>query len=73
MFLIFQTLVVFGCFEGMTPVSYLMSTPLEEFKPPAKIDPGETAAIVYTTGTTGLPKGSLVSHRNMVSQILMTG
>lgn len=39
------------------------------FQPPA-IKPGQLAFLQYTGGTTGVPKGAMLSHRNMVANVL---
>lgn len=39
--------------------------------PPAvPLDPGGLAVLLYTGGTTGVPKGAALTHRNLVSNVL---
>ncbi len=40
--------------------------------PKVKISPDDIALIMYTGGTTGTPKGALLSHRNNVAEILVS-
>jgi long-chain acyl-CoA synthetase len=39
----------------------------------ADVHPGDTAAVLFTAGTTGSPKGVKLSHRNLVANALQVG
>ncbi|HEX8223426.1 MAG TPA: class I adenylate-forming enzyme family protein [Allosphingosinicella sp.] len=41
--------------------------------PDVPIDPDDSATILYTSGTTGQPKGALGTHRNLLTNILSVG
>lgn len=43
---------------------------LEDRRRSASLD--DVATVVYTSGTTGAPKGALITHRNLVGQVLNT-
>ena len=60
--------VVFGKAEGATPFSALLAT--DAPAPDVDIDPAEDLAVLpYSSGTTGLPKGVMLTHRNLVANI----
>src|SRR5262245_4194837 len=60
-----------ACSDGSRPIdgwqdydSMLDSAPLTEVVP-AEVDENEPSALLYTSGTTGRPKGVMLTHRNL--------
>jgi len=61
-------LFVLGEAEGAAPFSDLLGDPAEA--PGAEIDPAQDVAVLpYSSGTTGLPKGVMLTHRNLVANL----
>jgi acyl-CoA synthetase (AMP-forming)/AMP-acid ligase II len=66
-------IVLVGASDGDEPT--LAELLAEEAElPEPDIDPAtDLAALPYSSGTTGLPKGVMLSHRNLVANVLQTG
>ena len=56
--------------EGAIPLADLMGTPLGA-QVPVDLDT-HVAVLPYSSGTTGLPKGVMLSHRNLVANVEQT-
>jgi 4-coumarate--CoA ligase len=53
--------------DDATCLSELMGEPLADQVP---VDPGDVVALPYSSGTTGLSKGVMLTHRNLVSNLV---
>ena len=63
--------IVMGGAAGTIPLGELLESRLPP--PRVEIDPGaDVAALPYSSGTTGWPKGVQLTHRNLVANILQT-
>jgi acyl-CoA synthetase (AMP-forming)/AMP-acid ligase II len=62
--------LVLGEGEGATPFAELFEH--GEDAPQGAIDPDSTAALLYSSGTTGVPKGVELSHRALIANVMQT-
>ena len=62
-----ESIVVLDAADGVTSLRELLGTSAE---PPAQtVGSGDTAVLPYSSGTTGLAKGVILTHRNLVANL----
>ncbi|HEU5160188.1 MAG TPA: AMP-binding protein [Streptosporangiaceae bacterium] len=68
-----EEVFVFGAADGLTPFSSLLDGAGAGAMAEVPVDPAEdVVAILHSSGSTGHPKGVLLTHRNMVANVLQT-
>jgi acyl-CoA synthetase (AMP-forming)/AMP-acid ligase II len=64
-----EEIFVIGEAEGTRPLTDLMGQPLDE---PVAVDLDATVVLPYSSGTTGVNKGVMLTHRNLVANVAQT-
>ena len=65
-----EVFVIGDAVPGATAIGDLLRS--ESAPPDVAIDPGDLVALPYSSGTTGLPKGVMLTHRMLIANVLQT-
>jgi acyl-CoA synthetase (AMP-forming)/AMP-acid ligase II len=67
-----EELYVFGEADGATPFAALLDGDPAAIPAGPAVAPDDVVALPYSSGTTGLPKGVMLTHRNLVANVLQS-
>src|SRR5215204_4156706 len=59
--------------EGTQRLADLLAAVGAPDLPAVEIEPGDVAVLQYTGGTTGVPKGAMLTHHNIFANVIQTG
>ena len=66
-----EVFVIGDAAPGATAIGDLLTSEAEP--PDIQIEPDDLVALPYSSGTTGLPKGVMLTHRMLIANVLQTG
>ena len=67
-----QEIIVIGDSRDCTTFGDLTKDDGNAFPTDVQIRPDDVAFLLYSSGTTGLPKGVMLTHRNAIANVFLT-
>lgn len=68
-----KVMVATGDCDGMVKFSKLKETPRSKYNKPTSASPQDIFTVFMSSGTTGLPKAALITHRNFIAALVTFG